>query len=138
MLLPSATVFLLLRCNDKAVPGPWTNRAWLNAVASAIVGVLVILSAILTATVLFPHVNVTVLTEISFGALAVGLGLAGVYVSRGLRRKLSAATGEAIPRERWTMPPLERLERPAWSRTRTVGVYTLRGYLVIAVLTLIV
>ena len=27
VLLPSATVFLLLLCNDKAVLGPWTNPA---------------------------------------------------------------------------------------------------------------
>jgi Mn2+/Fe2+ NRAMP family transporter len=63
VLLPSATVFLLLLCNDKAVLGPWTNPTWLNALASAIIGVLVILSAILTATVLFPAVNVTLLTR---------------------------------------------------------------------------
>ena len=36
------------------------------------------------------------------------------------------------------MPPLELLERPVWSRTRKVGMITLRGYLVIAVLMLIV
>ncbi len=30
ILLPSATVFLLLLCNDKAVLGPWVNRPWLN------------------------------------------------------------------------------------------------------------
>ena len=34
--------------------------------------------------------------------------------------------------------PAELLERPAWSRARTIGMYTLRGYLVIAVLMLIV
>jgi hypothetical protein len=31
-------------CNDKAVLGPWTSPGWLNAVAAAIVGVLVIRS----------------------------------------------------------------------------------------------
>jgi hypothetical protein len=36
------------------------------------------------------------------------------------------------------MPPLELLERPTWSRTRTAGMYTLRGYLVIAALMLVV
>jgi len=45
VLLPSATVFLLLLCNDKAVLGAWTNPGWLNVIASAIVGVLVALSA---------------------------------------------------------------------------------------------
>ena len=33
VLLPSATVFLLLFCNDRAVLGPWVNRPWLNVVA---------------------------------------------------------------------------------------------------------
>jgi hypothetical protein len=30
------------------------------------------------------------------------------------------------------------LDRPVWSRTRTIWMYTLRGYLVVAVLMLIV
>jgi Mn2+/Fe2+ NRAMP family transporter len=138
VLLPSATVFLLLLCNDKAVLGPWTNPTWLNAIASAIVGVLVILSAILTATVLFPAVNVTLVTEILFGALAAGLAGAGIYVRRGRKRAGPQGSTEVMARARWTMPPLELLERPTWSRVRTVGMYTLRGYLVVAVLMLIV
>ena len=36
------------------------------------------------------------------------------------------------------MPQLELLDRPVWSRTRKVGMITLRGYLVVAVLMLIV
>lgn len=138
VLLPSATLFLLLLCNDTAVLGPWTNPAWLNAVASAIVGVLVILSAILTATVLFPAVNVTLLTEVLFGALAVGLTVAGVYVRRGRNRARPVAARDPLPKEQWTMPPLELFEWPAWSRVRKVGMYTLRGYLVLAVLMVIV
>jgi len=137
VLLPSATVFLLLLCNDKAVLGPWTNPTWLNALAAVIIGVLVILSAILTATVLFPSIDVTVLTEVLFAVLAVGLAAAAVYVARG-RRRAEAPPPDSAPREQWTMPPLELLARPAWSRTRTVGMWTLRGYLVIAVLMLIV
>jgi len=31
VLLPSATVFLLLLCNDKPVLGPWANTRLLNA-----------------------------------------------------------------------------------------------------------
>jgi Mn2+/Fe2+ NRAMP family transporter len=30
VLLPSATVFLLLLCNDKPVLGPWVNNRWVN------------------------------------------------------------------------------------------------------------
>ena len=54
VLLPSATVFLLLLCNDKAVLGPWVNRRWLNSFTGAVIGVSGLLSVILTASVLFP------------------------------------------------------------------------------------
>ena len=37
VLLPSATVFLLLLCNDRAVLGPWRNPGWLNVLATVIV-----------------------------------------------------------------------------------------------------
>jgi len=147
VLLPSATVFLLLLCNDKAVLGPWTNSGWLNMVASAIVGVLVMLSAILTATVLFPHIDVALLTVVQFGALAAGLAAGGVYLARGRIFSLRVPAGGRMPRaprpprivrEHWTMPQLELLERPVWSRIRKLGMITLRGYLVIAVLMLII
>jgi Mn2+/Fe2+ NRAMP family transporter len=145
VLLPSATVFLLLLCNDREVLGPWTNPSWLNAVAAVIVGVLVILSAILTATVLFPQVNVTTLTEVLFATLLIGLAASGAYGARGkVSRRLHTPRGVHAPqvprivREHWTMPQLELLEKPVWSQTRKVGMLTLRGYLVIAVLMLIV
>ena len=38
LLLPSASVFLLLLCNDPEVLGPWVNPKWLNGVAAVIVG----------------------------------------------------------------------------------------------------
>src|SRR6202043_1321884 len=54
VLLPSATVFLLLLCNDKPVLGPWANARWLNYFTGAVIAVLVLLSIILTVSVLFP------------------------------------------------------------------------------------
>src|SRR5207253_7501689 len=51
VLLPSATVFLLLLCNDRAVLGPWVNRRGLNLFTGAVIAVLVMLSIILTAEV---------------------------------------------------------------------------------------
>ena len=41
VLLPSATVFLLLLCNDKAVLGPWTNGRAMNIFTGGVVAVLV-------------------------------------------------------------------------------------------------
>lgn len=69
VLLPSATVFLLLLCNDKAVLGPWVNSKLSNYFAGAIVAILVMLSIILTASVLFPSITDTQI----LGILAAGV-----------------------------------------------------------------
>src|SRR5262252_4655430 len=44
VLLPAASVFLLLLCNDRDVLGPWVNRARTNMFTAAVVAVLVSLS----------------------------------------------------------------------------------------------
>src|SRR5271167_1819479 len=81
VLLPSATVFLLLLCNDREVLGPWANRPWLNVLASVIIGVLVELSLILMASTMFPKVNVTHLfTYLSLVLLACLAG-AAIYAA---------------------------------------------------------
>jgi hypothetical protein len=95
-----------------------------------------------------------VLLSRSHVGAGAGAGLvprvAGAYVARGRRTAPAAldvpaggrrpADPDRMPavRERWTMPRLELLERPVWSRTRTIGMYTLRGYLLVAVLMLVV
>jgi Natural resistance-associated macrophage protein-like len=138
VLLPSATVFLLLLCNDKAVLGPWVNRPWLNAVAIVIVSVLLVLSLILMATTLFTSINVTVLT------LALGAVLLVVYLVGGawwLLTRSGHPRPEPVSKEEranWRMPPLSLLDRPKWSRGRLVGMYALRAYLVLAVVLLLV
>jgi Mn2+/Fe2+ NRAMP family transporter len=137
ILLPSATVFLLLLSNDRAVLGPWVNSGWLNVVAGVIVGVLVMLSAILGAVTVFPDLNVGVLTMVMGGALLLALAVVGAVQLRGRRRRIEARELdeiEEIDRLTWQMPPLDELARPVWSTARKVGVLTLRGYLVVAVL----
>jgi hypothetical protein len=47
-------------------------------------------------------------------------------------------TEPSISREQWTMAPLALLGRPQWSTGRKVAMLTLRGYLVISVILLIV
>ncbi len=70
VLLPSATVFLLLLCNDEAVLGPWVNGRWLNLFTGGVIVVLVLLSIILTASVLFPEIGSETITANSwFGQL---------------------------------------------------------------------
>jgi len=139
VLLPSATVFLLLLCNDREVLGPWVNRLWLNVIASIIVGVLIVLSLILTATTVFPRVDVTVLAAYLFAALLVGLlGFAGGMGLTRRRRGAQSAPVYTVPREQWTMPPLAFLGRPAWSTSRKATMLLLRIYLVVAVALLLV
>ena len=83
ILLPSATVFLLLLCNDKAVLGPWVNRPWLNIVSTFIVSVLFVLSLILMTTTVFPHIDVPALLAGLSGALGAGPGRGGGAVRTG-------------------------------------------------------
>ncbi len=141
VLLPSATVFLLLLCNDRAVLGPWVNAPWLNALAAVIIGVLVELSLVLVASTAFPHVNVTHLFIDLSIALAVALAAIGGYVLLRRRGPVGAQTAASLSKERrhaWTMPPLALLERPVWSPGRRAAMLLLRGYLVVAVALLVV
>src|SRR5579862_1092710 len=241
VLLPSASVFLLLLCNDRQVLGPWVNKTRLNALATLILGVLLMLSGILVTTTVFPHVDVTLLLSGLSSLLVVGL-LAMAAASIRSRRDMTAAPApgsiEAAERDyaaketdaraareqalfaareiharadeiarhayqeavtaahpdevaiatarhnykraateasadlaeaeataeanytralaaakadrdtaiaiakaearNWTMPPLSLLGKPEWSRGRIVAMYTMRGYLVVAVVLLIV
>jgi Mn2+/Fe2+ NRAMP family transporter len=145
VLLPSASVFLLLLCNDPEVLGPWRNAAWLNALAGVIVAVLVLLSLILMATTVFPSINVTEFALIGGAVLAVGMIAFGAVTLRPSRRRAAAAATQRavaatadVPREQWTMPPLTLLGRPTWSTARKVSMLTLRGYLAVSVVLLIV
>jgi len=138
VLLPSATVFLVLLCNDKAVLGPWVNKPWLNAIATLIVSTLLVLSLILMATTIFPSIDVTLLLGVLGGVLAVTLGVAGALYARSLRRKPPTAEEEQPRRETWRMPPLALLERPTWSTGRKTAIFVLRGYLVLSVILLVV
>ncbi|MGH7608728.1 MAG: NRAMP family divalent metal transporter [Candidatus Dormibacteria bacterium] len=138
VLLPSAIVFLLLLCNDSAVLGPWVNTTRQNLVASVIVATLVLLSLILTVTTVFPSLPLG-----PFTAAVVGVGLAGL-LWLGLRAALGRGVAPA-PAERfgeakflWRMAPLATLDPPRWSRAQNVGMYLLRGYLVLAVVLLAV
>ncbi len=137
VLLPSATVFLLLLCNDREVLGPWVNPPWLNAIASVIIAILLMLSGILVITTVFPTMDVGRLVLILSGLLTLGLIVVGGALLRGRRGTQVAAT-DHLNRDSWRMPPLALLARPPWSQGRLVGMWALRAYLVVAVLLLVV
>ncbi len=153
VLLPSASVFLLLLCNDPQVLGPWTNPRWLNVVAGIIIGLLLTLSGTLVVTTLFPSLSAP---QVVVG-IAVGLGIGSALAYGWLRftvahRLLTGRAGapEVAPsradfasmtraeRASWRMPPLALLKPVAWSALTKLTIAVLWAYLVISVLLLIV
>jgi NRAMP (natural resistance-associated macrophage protein)-like metal ion transporter len=140
ILLPSATVFLVLLCNDRAVLGPWVNKPWLNAVAAVIVGTLVVLSLILATTTFFTLSNAdTIKLAVDLGiVLVVALIVMGVVALVQRRGVRSDSEEIAVDKGNWHMPPLTELTKPVWSMTRKVGMLTLRLYLMIAVILMVI
>jgi Mn2+/Fe2+ NRAMP family transporter len=139
LLLPSASVFLLLLCNDREVLGPWVNPGWLNALSSAIIAVLLVLSATLMATTLFPQVNVThVVIYLAVGLVV--LGAAAFFWVRWAQRRRGQIPEpvDRSDRETWRMPPVALLKPVSWSPGLKLGMGALRAYLVLAVVLLVV
>ncbi|MGV0036807.1 Nramp family divalent metal transporter [Mycobacterium colombiense] len=142
LLLPSASVFLLLLCNDREVLGPWVNRSWLNWVAGLIVGVLLLLSGILMATTLFPDLNVVAVAGYLTLALVI-LAAGAAPVLRWVARRQPSRPQPQLPargvdRNTWRMPPLALLEPVTWSPGTRLAMIALRGYLVVGALLLVV
>ncbi len=131
VLLPSATVFLLLLCNDRAVLGPWVNGSWTNLFTGAVIAVLVMLSLVLTASVLFPAIT----GEQILWGLGAGSVLALLAAAVALARrapKIEMEIDRAL-RPIWRMPPLTELPAARLTRSTRIWMMVLRGYLVLAV-----
>lgn len=170
VLLPSATVFLVLLCNDRAVLGPWVNTVRQNIIAWAVVWCLVVLSLALTATTFFPGLSTATIGAGLAAGAAIGIAGGAVAIVTGRRRRdlrdaeaiagalgggldpeevdelddaplLTRAERRAVRRQdraHWQTPNLAMLDRPAMSPIRRAGLLTLRGYLVVAVVFVII
>ena len=141
VLLPSASMFLLLLCNDRAVLGPWVNPPWLNVLAVLIEAVLLLLSLILMATTVFPSLNVDKFALIGGAVMVVALVVFAGAVLYSRRRGGGVTVGPSepsVPREQWTMPPIALLSRPKQSVGRRVTMLALEAYLVLAIALLII
>src|SRR5262249_52769652 len=138
VLLPSATVFLLLLCNDTAVLGPWANSRTLNLFTGTVVAVLVMLSIILTASVLFPDMNERWIASVLIGGSILGILLTiGAKLFELSRRPAAARAKPERARQmdvydNWRMPPLSELPPAQLSLLSRIWMIVLRGYLVIA------
>ena len=132
VLLPSATVFLLLLCNDRAVLGPWVNGRWLNLFTGAVIAIMVMLSIILTASVLYPNISGRQILMILAGGSIVTV-LAAITTA-WLRRSEATETQviDDARRATWRMAPLDQLPRGRLGGMRRLWMGVLRGYLLIA------
>jgi NRAMP (natural resistance-associated macrophage protein)-like metal ion transporter len=135
VLLPSATVFLLLLSNDKDVLGPWVNSRTMNLFTGAVVAALVMLSVILTASVLFPDLD----EKWIIGVLAGGAVLAIVTTIlvklsevRAGQRRYNVLRPVAHKLDTWRMPPLDQLPPARLGRLSRIWMIVLRGYLIVA------
>ncbi|MGW6604193.1 NRAMP family divalent metal transporter [Streptomyces sp. NPDC055036] len=139
LLLPSASVFLLLLCNDSEVLGPWVNPRWLNALATVIIAVLLLLSGTLMATTLFPALDVARLVTWLAIALVIGLATAAATTLTTRRRTPPPRAPVMTHADKlaWRMPPVTLLKPVRWSPGTRLGMTVLRGYLILSVLLLL-
>ncbi len=133
VLLPSATVFLLLLCNDKSVLGPWRNGRWLNLFTGAVIAVLVMLSVILTAAVLFPDLGEGMIFGVlGGGGLFAFLAWSGIQLRGQLRGRAATSPIDRSGKTNWRMLPVDLLPPRAMTLAEKMWMGVLRGYLVLA------
>jgi Mn2+/Fe2+ NRAMP family transporter len=146
VLLPSATVFLLLLCNDRAVLGPWVNGRKTNLFTGGVITVLITLSVVLTAAVIFPSITAGQILAIMIACATAAAGAGGWLLTRRRTAGTPAALADALAedaadvadRMTWRMPPLTELPAPVINGARKAGLMALRGYLAIAMILVIV
>ena len=130
VLLPSASVYLLVLCNDKQVLGPWVNGRKTNLFTGSVLAVLVTLSIILTLAVLDPNLTAGQILDIIEACGVLSLVFAG-YALLSRRRRPAESIDRASALD-WRMPPLSVIGRAAMPTSRKVGMSILRLYLALA------
>ena len=137
VMLPSACLFLLFLCNDRDVLGPWVNKTWFNLLASMILGVLLILSVILVVSTILPNIDVARLFLALAAVMVVGLVIA-IVINLRARRTMPPDPRMLEDRETWRMPSLALLTQPVKSRGRLIALCAVRGYAIIAMVSLLI
>ena len=158
ILLPSALVFLILLANDKPILGPWTNSTAQNWIAGIIAWTVLTFSLAPLVTTFWPVITL----KQSFYGLGVCTVL-GVAAAVLLLRDRSSSDEQPAPlsdpasnsrppgmdrgqwreelRERrvaWRTPPIRTLQRPVLSISRKIGLLTLRGYIIFAIIIMVI
>lgn len=151
ILLPSALIFLVLLANDKQVLGPWTNNSAQNWIAGLVAWTVTTFSLAPLVTTFYPTVT---LKQCSYAyavctviGLAVGVALWRLGPSGHAQDSLepdsnnrpagmSHAEWREVLKERraaWRTPHIDTLQRPVFSVARRIGLLTLRGYVIFAI-----
>jgi Mn2+/Fe2+ NRAMP family transporter len=156
ILLPSALVFLILLANDKPVLGPWSNSTTQNWICGIIAWIVLTFSLAPLVTTFWPVITL----KQSFSGLAVCTALGVVAAVLLLRRRDSrnesfadasdsnrrppemdrAAWRETLRERRiaWRTPRIDTLQRPVMSMARRIGLLSLRGYIIFAVVIMVI
>ena len=127
MLLPSATLFLLLLCNDEALIGPRVNGRGLNLFTGGVITLLVMLSIILTASVLVPEIG----SETIIATLVAGSATA-LVIHLATPSDAPAEPADTALRHTWRMPPLTNLPPRHLTTLNRAWLFVLRVYLIVA------
>ncbi|HUN35377.1 MAG TPA: NRAMP family divalent metal transporter [Trebonia sp.] len=158
ILLPSALVFLILLANDKPVLGPWTNSTAQNWIAGIIAWIVLTFSLAPLVTTFWPVIT---LKQSFFGLGACTV--LGVVAAVALLRfrssgdeRAALATDPASNRRpagmdrgrwraelrgrrvAWRTPAIHTLPRPDLSMSRKIGLLALRGYIIFAIIIMVV
>jgi hypothetical protein len=158
ILLPSALVFLILLANDKPILGPWVNSRTQNWIGALIAWIVLTFSLAPLVTTFWPVITL----KQSFYGLGVCTVL-GVAAAVLLLRDRSSSDEQPAPlsdpasnsrppgmdrgqwreelRERrvaWRTPPIRTLQRPVLSISRKIGLLTLRGYIIFAIIIMVI
>ena len=127
VLLPSATVLLLLLGNDAEILGPWVNPTWLNVLGTVVVSAMLGLSTALVVRAVVPGPELVVGVGTATALLAAGLAAVAVEHARRPREEMTRAQ-----RLVWTMPPLDRVAPLRGSRARRLVLVVLRVQIAVA------
>jgi len=138
VLLPSATVFLLLLCNDREVLGPWVNKTGLNLFTGTVIAVLVVLSVILTAAVLYPDISDRAIIWTLSGGLLAGLTVGSIALLTRRNSRDGRVVDPGEDRNTWRMPPLGQLLPARLTPAKRIWLGVLRFYLLAAMIMVVV
>ncbi|HEY1704590.1 MAG TPA: NRAMP family divalent metal transporter [Trebonia sp.] len=158
ILLPSALVFLILLSNDKPILGPWANGTARNWLCGIIAWIVLTFSLAPIVTTFWPVITLTQ-SFIGLGVCAL-LGVIAAFVllrfraapenpealaadPAGSKRPstMSRTEWKEVLRERrvaWRTPAIDTLERPALSMPRRIGLLSLRGYIIFAIVIMVI